>query len=229
MVDDFGTEANGEKRFPVDFEPLRKVVMVGAVTEHDGSLSLTDASLLRSTLDPLRKNGIPVADDDQVEIEVMNKAVAFGERDFLEEDGIEADIVVLCNIPHQTSEQDYLRGKALTSGIRTYVEEAHHELSPYHWDEGIWRAKIQETGAKVIVSSGVDSMPLEDVTPSGFVHANRLQSYPGGPDFLMDFDFVYQLPFSRWGVDNEALKHFSTQTQLDHYNNPALEEHYGQD
>ena len=67
---------------------LKRVLMVGAVTEADGSLSLPDRSLLRYGLEPLRETGLPVVSDEEIEVEVMNKAAVFGGRRGANDQGV---------------------------------------------------------------------------------------------------------------------------------------------
>ena len=106
----------------LDMPPLRRVLMVGAVTDPSGELSRTDRALLDFGLDPLRKTGLPVASDGGIEVEVMNKADAFGRRDFLSEEGVEADIVILCNIPHKSDEDEYASSySAIKSSLRNDI------------------------------------------------------------------------------------------------------------
>ncbi|MCB1592704.1 MAG: hypothetical protein KDI90_09660 [Alphaproteobacteria bacterium] len=199
----------------LDMPPLRRVLMVGAVTDPSGELSRTDRALLDFGLDPLRKTGLPVASDGGIEVEVMNKADAFGRRDFLSEEGVEADIVILCNIPHKSDEDEYASSySAIKSSLRFGFEEiAHHELSDRHWEPGIWAQRLRETGASVIISYGTDSMPLEQITPRGYFHSRQLLTLPSSGAYIMNSDFISDLPFSQWVSDNPELFRFILDTQ----------------
>ncbi len=215
MNDDFRkVRALGEPL--VTIPALKRVLMVGAVTEADGSLSLTDRSLLRYGLEPLRETGLPVVSDEEIEVEVMNKADIFGARDFLAEDGVQADIVILCNIPHKLDRQEYQDShRSLTGSFVMGVEQlGHHELSSRHWDPGIWARKIKETRAKVVISYGSDSMPLEEITPPGYFHSRQLKTMPSSGLYLMDSAFVVNLPFSQWVNSHPALNKFVVESQF---------------
>ena len=190
--------------------------MVGAIIDpRTGELSQVDMSLLRAGIDPLRNTGLPVAPDEELEVEVMNKADLYGHRDFLQEEGVEADIVILCNIPHLIDEAEYTSSMvALKSNLSVGFDLiANHELSDHHWDRGIWARKLAETGAPVIISYGVDSMPLDQVTPSGYFHARQVARMPSSGEYIMNAKFVHDLPFSQWLTDNEPLKRFVMDSQ----------------
>ena len=143
----------------------------------------------------------------------MNKADLYGRRDFLTEEGIRADVVMLCNIPHMTDEQEYVQGLiSRKSSFHASVQHlANHELSSHHWEPGIWQRKLAETGAKVIVSYGVDSMPLRMVMPEGYFHSQQLRLSPGSGQYIMSSNYVESLPFSQWG--NPALNRFIVESQ----------------
>lgn len=200
----------------IDIPPLRKVLMVGAVKGPDGGLSMVDSNLLRFGLQPLRETGLPVAPDEEIALEVMNKADVFGGRDFLAESGVEADIVILCNIPHKMDRFDYehTHGTLRDSFVMGVEQLGHHELSAKHWDQDIWARKLKETGAKVILSYGSDSMPLEQVTPEGYFHAKRLKTMPSSGLYVMDSQFVINLPFSQWAGSHPNLNKFVIDSQF---------------
>lgn len=200
----------------MDIQPLRKVLMVGAVRDPDGALSLTDRNLFRFGLQPLRETGLPVAPDEEIALEIMNKADVFGGRDFLSETGVQADIVMLCNIPHKLDRREYddTYGSLRGSFVMGVEQLGHHELSSRHWDQGIWAGKLKETGAKVIVSYGSDSMPLEEVMPEGYFHAKRLKTMPSSGLYVMDSQFVVNLPFSQWASSHPNLNRFVIDSQF---------------
>lgn len=200
----------------VEIPALRKVLMVGAIVEADGNLSLSDRSLLRFGLEPLRTTGLPVAPDEQIEMEVMNKADIFGGRDFLAEEGVQADVVILCNIPHKMDrfEYDSTHGTLRDSFVMGAEHLGHHELSSKHWDQGIWARRLKETGAKVIVSYGSDSMPLEQVTPEGYFHSRQLKTMPSSGLYVINSRFVVNLPFSQWSSGHPNLNRFVVDSQF---------------
>lgn len=213
-------EAFSKSRTPgeplVNIPALRRVVMVGAVTDPDGNLSITDRSLLRYGLEPLRETGLPVVSDEEIEIEVMNKADIFGGRDFLAQEGVQADIVILCNIPHKLDHAEYqdIYGTMQRAFVISAEHLGHHELSSRHWDPGIWARKIKDTGAKVVISYGSDSMPLEEITPPGYFHSRQLKTMPSSGLYLMDSAFVVNLPFSQWVNSHPALNKYIVESQF---------------
>lgn len=201
----------------LELSPLRKVLMVGAIIEESGALSDVDRALLEFGIDPLRKAGLPVAPDADIAVEVMNKSDIYGNRDFLDEEGVRADILMLCNIPHKMDEDDYsttMRGlrSSLTFGFR---EIARHELSDRHWDPGLWARKIKETGANVVISYGFDSMPVEQIMPEGYFISDRLKSAPSMGKFMMRNDFVTNLPFTKFVNSSPELIRFIVDSQKD--------------
>lgn len=214
MNEHFGHRSGGAPL--IDIPPLSRVLMVGAVRQPDGELSLTDRNLLRFGLQPLRDTGLPVAPDEEIALEVMNKADVFGGRDFLAESGVEADVVILCNIPHKMDRFEYenTHGTLRDSFVMGVEQLGHHELSPKHWDRDIWARKLKETGAKVIVSYGSDSMPLEEVMPDGYFHAKRLKTMPSSGLYVMDSQFVINLPFSQWASSHPNLNRFVIDSQF---------------
>ena len=195
---------------------LGRVLMVGAVPDADGRLSMTDSSLLRYGLEPLRDKGLPILPDEQLDVTIMNKAAVFGGRDFLTEEGVEADIVILCNIAHKFDQEEY--ASTQISLIRSYLmslpQLGHHELSQKHWEPGIWAQKIKETRAKIVMSYGVDSMPLEEVTPDGYFQARQVSRSDVAPKYLLNQQFVIELPFSQWPHLHPALNRFLIDTQF---------------
>jgi hypothetical protein len=122
----------------VGVEPLKKIMLVGAVPEYEtvsaknGFIFEDDFKYLEITLKKLRDAGVPISPDFQVD--VVNK---LEERDFLAEKG-KADLIVLCNLPSDPN------------GAELY------------WDPTIeafkneWQDRISKTGAKVVATLGVN-------------------------------------------------------------------------
>lgn len=212
----------------IDIPALQKVLMVGAVRGPDGGLSMVDRNLFRFGLQPLRDTGLPVVSDEEIALEVMNKADVFGGRDFLAEAGVEADIVMLCNIPHKMDRFEYenTHGTLRDSFVMGVEQLGHHELSSRHWDQGIWARKLKETGAKVIVSYGSDSMPVEQVIPDGYFQSKHLKTMPSSGLYVMDSQFVINLPFSQWASSHPNINKFVIDSQFydmptDHLTQPG--------
>jgi hypothetical protein len=170
--------------------PLRTVAMVGAYYEND-QLSHNDAhglfhmtrfmAMFKLPVDPALIDAArnPAATRPSGLVDAINIDPAYGNRDFLKEDNLRADVLMFCNIAWAHSQCDDIVENTSFSAfsVREMLNfQASMRVSDLNRRDDLWNEKTRATGAKIVVITGMDDFPAEKLAGDDFV-AIRLQGF----------------------------------------------------
>lgn len=176
---------------PAENHVSNKITVVGGVLESGCRLCNGDMISLRTAVAIMDKCGLPMSggvlkcrdldfDVDPAVIDVMNiqDGGHGGKRDFLHEK-IDTDILVLANVAYKDSEHENCVERLNSGGNVVSLRERFQyadamTVSPDNGDDDLWRRKIKDSKADIIVIIGESDFPPEKIVGDDYVYLKNM-------------------------------------------------------